>query len=570
MENFKQELRKYYQDSPKHLQRYFCSHHPTEMNALAQEFGTHEYGQLCYLVIANLTEIPKCPLCKKLCQFHRLSNGYFETCGSKECKQQQRIVSQQNTLVKFHGVTNVAQLQSAKDRTSKTNIVRYGHKMSVHGVEIKDKAKETMLERYGVESPLQSAEIQERRKATMIETFGTDSGFDLDSFKVTMMKRYGVECASQCSEIQQRAAESNSKNKWLVILKKAQANGLIVKTMDHKAAYIDLECGTCHNTFQVGRLGFNARILAGEKLCWICHPENKPKRSKAEFECFQMIKAASPNLEVLQSKRFTVSTGKKMEIDLYIPSLNLGIEYNGIFWHSTIKKENEYHRLKSEEFKILGIDILHVWEDNWNTKRAIVESMIKNRIGIHEHKIGARECELVELTNAQRKTFFESSHLSGDINASHAFGLMWNGTIVAAASFGRPRFSKTAEFELYRFALAINHSVRGALPRLISAHVRHFGQSLMTYKSLDFGLGESVYERNGFTEIKRSDPSFFYSDGQIRYNRMNFQKKNLLAAGADPTLTEEEIAWEMGYWRVWDCGNSVLVYDPKNLHKTMQ
>ena len=85
-------------------------------------------------------------------------------------------------------------------------------------------------------------------------------------------------------------------------------------------------------------------------------------------------------------------SGKKednyYEIDIYLPELKKGIEYNGSIWH---KEENKnfggkqigYHKKKQEFFAEKGINILFVWDYEWFEdfpKRQIVNNQIKQRI----------------------------------------------------------------------------------------------------------------------------------------------------------------------------------------------
>lgn len=50
------------------------------------------------------------------------------------------------------------------------------------------------------------------------------------------------------------------------------------------------------------------------------------------------------------------------EIDIFIPSLNVGIEYNGCYHHSSVNKPITYHKDKYELCKENGITLIHVFE----------------------------------------------------------------------------------------------------------------------------------------------------------------------------------------------------------------
>ncbi len=66
-----------------------------------------------------------------------------------------------------------------------------------------------------------------------------------------------------------------------------------------------------------------------------------------------------------------------LELDIFIPSINKGIEFDGTYWHSFegLKESRpkwpekdllNYHKLKDDWFASRGIRILHIKEKDWN------------------------------------------------------------------------------------------------------------------------------------------------------------------------------------------------------------
>jgi len=51
------------------------------------------------------------------------------------------------------------------------------------------------------------------------------------------------------------------------------------------------------------------------------------------------------------------------EIDIFIPELNLGVEYNGSYFHKTLSDKTLRDRLKAEICKERGITLIQVWDD---------------------------------------------------------------------------------------------------------------------------------------------------------------------------------------------------------------
>lgn len=71
---------------------------------------------------------------------------------------------------------------------------------------------------------------------------------------------------------------------------------------------------------------------------------------------------------------------KRFCLDIYIPELRKGIEFDGDYWHSnkglkrgrpswTDEQIENYHELKDSFFKEKGIDIFHVKEKDWTLQK---------------------------------------------------------------------------------------------------------------------------------------------------------------------------------------------------------
>lgn len=80
-----------------------------------------------------------------------------------------------------------------------------------------------------------------------------------------------------------------------------------------------------------------------------------------------------------QSENKQVIEGR--EIDIYMPSLKLGIEVDGLYWHSEDNgKGMMYHLHKTEECEKRGLRLVHIFEDEWTSKQDIVKARLKHMI----------------------------------------------------------------------------------------------------------------------------------------------------------------------------------------------
>lgn len=68
------------------------------------------------------------------------------------------------------------------------------------------------------------------------------------------------------------------------------------------------------------------------------------------------------------------------EIDIFLPKLNIAIEYNGIYWHSTKHKDCHYHQMKYKKCYDNDIDLIHVYSDEWDSSPSSILQHIKNLI----------------------------------------------------------------------------------------------------------------------------------------------------------------------------------------------
>jgi hypothetical protein len=101
--------------------------------------------------------------------------------------------------------------------------------------------------------------------------------------------------------------------------------------------------------------------------------------SSAEQSLFNLIKEKYPKTQRLRDKKIKIENKphiQGLDIDIYIPELRKGIEFDGTYWHSVegLKRGREhwpkedlenYHRIKDNHFLSKGVQILHIKEEDW-------------------------------------------------------------------------------------------------------------------------------------------------------------------------------------------------------------
>lgn len=270
--------------------------------------------------------------------------------------------------------------------------------------------------------------------------------------------------------------------------------------------------------------------------------------------------------EYIQNTKRVLGDGT--EIDIFIPSKNIGIEMNGVFWHSFGEPEDvigkNYHLTKTNEAKLVGVQLLHFWCTEWSQKREIVKSIIRTKLGCIENKIYARKCQLVELSAKEAESFFMENHLSGHSRASYYVGLSYNDKIVHVMSFGKARYSMGHDYELIRSASLINTSVIGGVGKCMKFFIKTYcvtGDKIISYADKRYATGDS-YVKTGFKYIGDSLPGYWWVMNKKIYHRSKFMKKELHRhlVNFDPTQSEATNMFAHKYRRLWDCGNMKFEY----------
>lgn len=257
------------------------------------------------------------------------------------------------------------------------------------------------------------------------------------------------------------------------------------------------------------------------------------------------------------------------ELDIYIPSHKIGIEINGLYWHSynptcnhSPKIENKFrHKEKKSAAKNAGIDLLQFTDYEINNKKDIVKSIIKTRIGSSK-KLYARNLVIRSVPKNIEKEFLEKNHLQGFSPSGECIGLFSGDELFMLMSFSKPRYSKTADLELLRLCTKLGHVVIGGAKKLFNEiKKRHAGKTIVSYCDMSKFNG-NVYESLGFISDKEAQPGYFWTDGNIVISRQKCQKHNLKKwlVSFDEDKSEAENMFAAGYRRYWDCGQQTWIF----------
>lgn len=464
--------------------------------------------------------------------------------------------AKQTSLEKY-GVDNPNKCREIREKIEQTNLQRYGYKNASKSERVKQKVKQTCLEKYGVEAFTQANEFKEKAKQTCLERYGVEYASRSEEFqekvKQKSLEKYGVGHHLQAEEVKQKRVHTCLEKYGTTNVSTRHITPEVLTLINDKQALWEYI-----NTFEVKDYRYIAETLGisydglEKKLCDFDLWDKLPHGiTRAELELQELY----PNFKK------TRQAIPPYEIDLYDDDKKIGIEYNGIYWHSEKFKESDYHQEKSLLAQSKGIRLYHIFENEWRDerKKMIILSQINNFLGMNYSKIGARQCVLKEISANDCNEFLQQNHLQGQDQSSIRYGLFYQDKLVSVMTFCRPRFNQNYEWELSRFCNICNTTVRGAASKLFKHFLKTYSpKNIISYSNFAKTTGK-LYENLGFKQIHLAKPNYVWINGLEVLSRYQCQKHRL-EDFKDLGSTEVEIMHNRGFLRMYDCGNVVWSY----------
>jgi len=481
-------------------------------------------------------------------------------------------------------------------KNKKTNQEKYNVDYPIQKKEFKEKRIKTNQEKYGVDYYQQLDESKEKVKTTKFKKYNNKHYNNIKKIKETkklryndenynnrnksiktIEKLYGVINISQLNEIKNKKistfylnygvsnyskSEDYRKNKKKFLFKKYKKYNLL----DIKNNTFYLKCNNCHNIYNINKYIFRNRIIYNNTLCSLCNPVDSHQSDK-ENQLYDFIKENYSGNIITSDRK--ILNGK--ELDIYLPDLKLAFEFNGVYWHNELYKDNNYHLNKTEDCLKKNIQLTHVWEDDWNNKEEIIKSMILNKLGKTKNKIYGRKTQIKEIIdNKLIKKFLDKNHIQGFVGSKVKIGLFYDNELVSLMNFGKKRkalnsSSKEGEYELLRFCNKSNTSVIGGASKLFNYFIRNFNPlEITTYADRSHSQG-NLYEKLGFGFIHKTVSNYYYVIDGNRKHRFNYRKDKLIRDGYDCNMTEHEIMLSRNIYRIYDSGSLKYIYNRNNI-----
>lgn len=313
---------------------------------------------------------------------------------------------------------------------------------------------------------------------------------------------------------------------------------------------IHLKCKKCGNVFE--KIACD-HLTSSHGGCLRCYAN----KSTAESEISTFLEDLIGKENIIYRNR-NILNG--MELDIFIPKLNIGIEYNGLYWHSNVYKNKNYHLEKTELCESKGIKLIQIFEDEFINHKDIVLNKLRHIVKQSNNlpKIMGRKCEIKPITHNIAKEFLTKYHIQGFVNSTIYLGAYYMNKLIAVMSF----IKRKDMWELTRFASDYNYICQGVGGKLFNffinicqpVYIKSFADRRWTNL-----IEENIYNKLGFIKEKILNPDYRYiitkRNTIQRIHKFNFRKRKLLKHyDLNQNMTESEMASILKIPKIYDCG----------------
>lgn len=515
--------------------------------------------------------------CMRIDQSIKISN-HQNSISEEERKK--RIQKQKETSMKNYGTDHHMKNKDFLEKMKKDNLEKYGVEFLIENSEVQNKIKQSNLEKYGVEYPLQNKDIlnkalekskeanggeylkkareeykrktgydscfqdpkwQDKIKISRFNTTGSKSPIGNDSTKKSMRKK----------ELDLYNVDHHTKRHWSKELFEIMSNNSLLEKEILACGSVEIfsKKYNIHNTTVYRKLE-NSSITKVKSLV---------EKSIEDF-------LKELDISYIKNCRSII---KNLELDFYIPSKKIAIEYDSFYYHNeehpNISNKN-YHELKTDKCEELGIQLIHIFQDEWFDRQDIVKSKIKNLLGLSVRGVGARKLTIKDIDNSTASLFLDKYHLQGKTTGTSIdIGAYYDNELVAVMSFGK---HTKYDYDLKRFSVN-DKNYPGVASKLIKYFIKKYNpSSIISFADRRWSKGK-IYDTLGFTNLGNIGIDYSYIKNNKRYHKFNFRRSKLLKLLDidDKKQTEKELAKLYGLLRIWDSGKIKFVLDGDNLKK---
>ena len=406
--------------------------HKDFIDKLNSVIGEEYYREVIYCILKDIDELPLCPVCNNYNYLRNWKKGFQHTCCKKclgrfqstdiERNEKIRIKNKLNNPITIKQLDNLG-LRYEYDDVDKNYMLIYDYCKHHKVLRI----YKTQMDR-----------IFDHGRATLCKQCNQEI---YDKFNPTEeeMKTF----IEEWPNFYKLHSQGLNKDTWILFYpREKKMLDLYYKNISDRDAddcekYYCIsnkltEIPTCNHPHCTNKVKYGITAMAYFSYCddhkYSFHSDSNFERSVRDYveslDCSTLC-----NSRVLLGEQ-----NRKREIDILLPVDNAGIECNGSYYHSSKKKEMDYHKKKFEQCKENNIHLLSIWDDLWLLKRDVCKSAINTLLGLNKIVEGYL-CDVHPVYHLLMSSFVSENYMYNYKQSQYGLALFYENEPVAMITY---------------------------------------------------------------------------------------------------------------------------------------
>ena len=245
------------------------------------------------------------------------------------------------------------------------------------------------------------------------------------------------------------------------------------------------------------------------------------------------------------------------ELDIYIPELNIAIEYNGVYWHSDINKDKNYHLNKMKACNDKGIELINIYEYDWydEVRRKKVENMLSSIL----NKNTPVKYKLIQLNINEAIKFNNELNLNGDAKSDIRMALKDTSGLLALMTFvdcGDDRYI------INRYTYSHKANMEECLRILINEFIKFKDPKIIAVRDDADKLTTSYFVNNGFLVSNSIIEKYVWA---CKDDVISCAEEYIANLNIDNKHDIDSTMMKLGYLKVYTSGIKTLIWTKNKL-----
>ena len=318
------------------------------------------------------------------------------------------------------------------------------------------------------------------------------------------------------------------KEKKIIDVYASRIDGVTTETTDAEKYYLFLnnmtEIPRCSHKNCNNYSVYSGSTSKGYKTYCSIHSNCTHQTSRFEKDVKEYIEALGFEIDENNCTIFDTSTNRdRREIDIIVPSLNIGIECNGSFYHKASEKTITYHKDKRVDAQLQqNIRLYSLWDDSWSNRQDVCKHYIKEWLKLNP----SLDITSVEVKPIDQNIFMgfldtNAMYVPPTLPSNEFYGMFSDTILIAVVSVVRSE-NRNA---LTHFTCLINYHIDQQ--RVIEKFLDYISSDGDVFRfSIDLDYQDALSATSNITMVKDDIDYMIFRSGS-RYDKFDSNVQNI-------------------------------------------